>query len=141
MYPILAIDFGKKHIGLAISDSKGFVCSPLKRINVTKGTKEAELINEIQKICIEYKIKSILIGYPQEVDDNHEVNKNRIDAFIKLIIEPLELPIIKWDESFSTKGAQDVLISQGRNLKRSKKNIDSIAASVFLEEYLNSKKS
>ncbi|MCK9368767.1 Holliday junction resolvase RuvX [Candidatus Dojkabacteria bacterium] len=141
MYPILAIDFGKKHIGCAISDSKGLVCSPLPRINVFKGTKEGDLISEIQKICGEYKVKSILIGYPQAVDDNHENNKNRIDAFISMILSPLSLPIIKWDESFSTKGAEDVLISQGRNYKRSKKNIDSIAASVFLEEYLNSRKS
>ena len=140
MYPILAIDFGKKHIGLAISDSKGLVCSPLPVINITKGKKEGDLISEIQNICSEYKAKSILIGYPQVFEEVHQQNQNRIDAFIKLILSPLGFPIIKWDESFSTKGAVDVVISQGSNYKSSRKRIDSIAASVFLEEYLNSKK-
>lgn len=139
MYPILAIDFGKKHIGIAISDFNGKVATPLDVIDITKNTTYATLTFQLKEICNEYGVKSILIGKPQSFEKEHEKNIERIDSFVKEVVSSLLLPIETWDESFSTSEAKNVLISQGVKMKKGKRRIDSIAASVFLQEFLNSK--
>lgn len=140
MFPILSIDFGKKHIGLAISDSKGIIASPIDVIHVTKKKTKENIIEDIRKVVDEYRVKEILIGNPLNLEgDGVEVNK-KITRYIDSFVLPLGLPYKLWDESFSTKTAQNVLLSQGLHLKKNKKRIDSIAASVFLQEYLNSLK-
>jgi len=60
-YPILAIDYGTKRIGLAVSDSKGLIGSPLTVLNVTKNMGIDKIIEEIKTIIQEYRIKTILM--------------------------------------------------------------------------------
>lgn len=140
MYPILAIDYGLKHIGLAYSDSKGIVASPLPVLNVTKNRDIDVLVQDISQICKEYRIKSILIGYPQSFSENQDINIKRIDKFLVVLTAQISLPINKWDESFSTSDAKNMLVSLGQHFKKTKKKIDSVAASTFLQEYLNRNK-
>ena len=139
MYPILAIDYGLKHIGLAYSDSKGIVASPLPVLSITKNRDISVLIEDILKTCEEYRIKSILVGYPQAFSQSQEQNQVRINVFIDQLKSKINLPVQTWDESFSTADAKNMLISLGQHYKKSRKKIDSVAASTFLQEYLNSK--
>lgn len=140
MYPTLAIDYGQKHFGLAISDSKGVVASPLDVLSITKNRDVHNIIEEIIKMANEYKIKSILVGKPQMFEKEHKKTQEKITSFISLLEKATTIPIITWDESFSTTDAQNMLISLGQNSRSSKEKIDKIAATVFLQEFLNSKK-
>ncbi len=58
--------------------------------------------------------------------------------FINKIKDVTTIPIITYDESFSTTLAQSMLTSSGQSIRKSRKKIDSISATVFLQEYLNS---
>jgi putative Holliday junction resolvase len=139
MYPILAIDYGEKNFGLAISDSKGIVASPLEVISITKNRGIQIVIEEIVEIAKENRAKTILVGKPQSFADEQKRTEKKIEKFINLLRKATEIEILTWDESFSTTSAQNMLTSLGQNSRSSKGKIDKIAATVFLQEFLNSK--
>lgn len=139
-YPILAIDFGKKHFGTAISDSKGIIASPLEVISITQKRGIEYVLQRISEICKEYQIKTILLGMPQVFTEAHFKTPKAILKFEKKLKEVLDLPIVLYDESFSTTSAQNMLTSSGSNTKSSRGKIDKVSAAVFLQEFLNSSK-
>ena len=140
MYPILAIDYGEKHFGLAISDSKGIIASPLDVLSITKNRDVNNIIQDILNVIQEYKIETILVGKPQSFSPEHKRTEEKINSFISLLKKATKTTILTYDESFSTTNAQNMLTSLGQNSRRSKSKIDKIAATVFLQEFLNSKK-
>jgi putative Holliday junction resolvase len=140
MYPTLAIDYGEKNLGLAISDSKGIIASPLEVISITKNRDIHTVIEEIVEIAKENKAKRILVGKPQSFTKKQKQTEEKIENFIKLLKKATDIKIVTWDESFSTINAQNMLTSLGQNSKSSRGKIDKIAATVFLQEFLNSKK-
>ncbi|HOR52717.1 MAG TPA: Holliday junction resolvase RuvX [Candidatus Pacearchaeota archaeon] len=139
-YPILAIDYGDKHFGLAISDTKGILAQPLDTISISQHRDIQNVIKDILDVIEEQKVKTILVGMPQEFRENHKKTTDKIKSFITLLKKETETPIITYDESFSTTRAQNMLISSGQTTKKSRGKINSIAATIFLQEFLNSNK-
>jgi putative holliday junction resolvase len=140
MYPILAIDYGEKNLGLAISDSKGIIASPLEVLSITKNRDIINILEDILEIIDEYRVKRIIVGMPQSFTPEQDKSKEKIDTFISLLKKATNTDILTWDESFSTTNAQNMLTSLGQNSRSSRKKIDKVAATVFLQEFLNSKK-
>ena len=136
--PILAIDYGRKRIGLAISDAKGIIASPLDVLHITEKKDEDTVIKEILDIAKEYRVKTILLGMPQEFEKQYIKTTKRIDFFKEKITQLTDIPVITYDESYSTTEAKNMLLSLGQNSKSSKHKIDKVAATVFLQEFLNS---
>jgi len=139
-YPILAIDYGTKHFGLAISDSKGIIASPLQVLSITKNRNTDDIINEILDIGEENRAKTILVGIPQQFTEKHKTTTTKILKFIEKLKLHTNLPILTYDESFSTISGQNMLRFSGQNIKNTKNKIDKVAAAVFLQEFLNSNK-
>lgn len=137
-YPILAIDYGSKRIGLAISDSKGIVASPLEVLKITKKRGIDNILEDILLISEEYKVKTILIGKPQIFKDEHKYSVRKIEKFAKKLTDITNIPVIFQDESYSTIQSQNMLLSLGQNIKSSREKIDMISATMFLQEFLNS---
>jgi putative Holliday junction resolvase len=137
-FPILAIDYGKRHIGVAVSDSKGIISTPLPVINVTEKTKIKGALSAISAICLEYNIKSLVFGMPQAFEQHHIQTQETILKFIKKVIDTTKLPYTTVDESFSTTAAQNMLLSSGKRTKATRKKIDSVAAALFLQQFLDS---
>jgi len=128
---ILSVDFGKKKVGLAISNSKHTITTPLKNL------KRNKLFHEnIQKLLLDYNVGAILIGLPL----NNDESLNKISQFIVdisknmdlyLIENKIEIPICFWDENFSSFEAE-ILVSDF--YKGSK--IDKFAAKIFLDDFI-----
>jgi len=137
-YPMLAIDYGDKHFGLAYSDSTGLIATPLEVLHLTKRKTQKDIIKEILQITKEYKIKSLLLGKPQIFTKEQEKTLEKIMHFENILKQYTILPILTIDESFSTIEAQNMLLSTGQNTKSTKGKIDKISATVFLQEFLNS---
>jgi putative Holliday junction resolvase len=137
-YPILAIDYGSKRIGLAISDSKGIIASPLEVLKITKKRGIDNILEDILLISEEYKVKTILIGKPQIFKDEHKYSVEKIEKFSKKLTDITNIPVIFQDESYSTIQSQNMLLSLGQNIKSSREKIDMISATMFLQEFLNS---
>ena len=121
----LAIDFGEKRIGLAISDELGISSAPLKTIHVRS---DEESIKEIIRIYDENKADQVLFGIPLNPDGSLGKIGNSVKRFGAKLKEKLETKIIYWDEYFSSKTAEN----------KGSKDIDSEAARIILQEFLNS---
>lgn len=136
--PILAIDYGVKNIGLAITDQKGIVAQPLKIIKV-KNKNFDKFLLELTKIIKEYNIKTLVLGVPQTFKKAHLQNIQYILKFQDLIQKVTKKEVFLYDESYSTSSAYEVLRDQGENMKKSKQKIDKIAATYFLQELIDFK--
>ncbi len=136
--PILAIDYGTKNIGLAITDTKGIVAQPLETIRI-KDNRYKPFLSKLSNIIDEYNINSVILGIPQAFKEDHLQNYNRIIKFRSLIKKVVKQEVFLYDESYSTSDAYSLLKEQGINQKKSKKKIDRIAASHFLQELIDFK--
>lgn len=137
-FPILAIDYGEKHFGLAYSDKNGIVATPLEVLSLTKRKTYDDIAEEIEAICEEYKIKTILLGTPQIFEKSQAKTISKISNFETILRNHTTLPVVHTDESFSTIEAQNMLLSTGQNIKSTRKKIDKVSAAIFLQEFLNS---
>lgn len=137
--PILAIDYGEKRIGLAISDSIGVIASPLDVLRITKNRNIQNILEDILLVVEEYRVKSILIGKPQLLKETYSKSLKKVEYFAKKLSDITQVPVIFQDESYSTIQAQNMLLSLGQSSRSSKGKIDMISAAVFLQEFLNSK--
>lgn len=135
MHPTLAIDYGEKYIGIAISDSTGLIATPLEVFQITEKTPLEANLQKIAELATEYRAKSILFGVPQAFTKAQEKSVQKAQDFIDIAIGIIKLPYTTTDESFSTSTAQNVILSTSRRVK--KKGVDKIAAAVFLQEYLD----
>ena len=128
---ILSVDLGKKKVGLAISNAKHTITTPIKNILRNK------LFHEnLQKIIFEYNVGAILVGLPL----NNDKSLNKISQFIVdisknidlyLIENKINLPIYFWDENFSSFEAETLV----RDFYKGKK-IDKFAAKIFLDDFI-----
>ncbi len=137
-YPILAIDYGDKHIGLAISDFRGILAAPLEVVSITKNRNIDVIIQDILNICEENNVKTILVGMPQSFVKAYENTQKKINKFVVKLKAETDIRVLLQDESFSTISAQNMLTSSGQSTKSTRGKIDKIAATVFLQEFLNS---
>ncbi len=129
MKRILAVDYGKKRIGLAISDELGLCAHPC---GVIKNTSKA--IDEIKDIVIKNKIQKVIVGVPYWDKPSEIISE--IEKFVKILKEVLEIDIELINEFYSTKIAEEKVRSIGKKYKKVKKKIDSYAACVILQDYL-----
>ncbi|MCA9379995.1 Holliday junction resolvase RuvX [Candidatus Dojkabacteria bacterium] len=129
---ILSIDHGNKRIGIAISDELGISAKAHPTIQVNN---EDFAIKQILKLLDEHNCDSILIGIPTGFEGKDSSQTLVVKDFISKLRSKTQVPIIEWDETYSSKIAS-------RNIKGKKKNnLDSEAAKVILLEYLSSQTS
>lgn len=129
----LSIDLGEKRIGIAISDDKGIVAKPLTTITRTS---DDQALEDIAAICDERNIETIVLGIPLSASDDAQ---RRFKSFEKKLRDATNLPIEEWDETFSTKQAQNMVAfaDSPSSKKKTKTHRDDVAAAVILQEYLN----
>jgi len=133
----LALDVGTKTIGVAVSDELGITANGITTIQ-RKGLKYD--LSELRTLIDEYKPGEIVVGVPYQMDGSVSERGDQILKFSKKVGEAFSLPIIHWDESFSTVNAEKKLIQADLSRKKRKKVIDKMAAVFILQEYLESKR-
>ena len=136
---ILAVDFGERRIGLAVSDPMQIIARELVTLD---SRKSSNIIKEIIDIAKDEEVVKIIVGYPFNLDGTISDKCFIIDKFILELSSNTELPIEKVDETFSSVCANDLINSRKkrRSLKEKIKNkgaIDRIAACYFLQDFLN----
>lgn len=132
--PIIAIDYGQKKIGLAISNQKHTIAMPLAILRESESNVQ---IQKILSIIKQHSAHGIVIGLP--ISMNGESNKQTqiVTNFAKNLNQLIDLPIYLQDERLSSKSANNILKSIGSNRKMRNAVDDSIAASLILETVLN----
>ncbi len=124
MKKYIAIDFGEKRTGIALSDDAGMIY-PYKSIN------SKDIIKEIKEIISRDLYDGIIVGNPIIGR-----RKKATDKLIKSIKENFDIEVIEWDESFTTKRAEEYLREIGKKPSKNRGKIDEIAACFILKEFL-----
>lgn len=135
---ILAIDFGLKRIGLALTDPLKMFAYPFKTISNDDNT-----IDELIVIINHYNVKKIIVGYPLKENGNKSGLTISVEKFVNFLKLKTPVNIVMQDERYSSELAfSKVLESVTKKKKRRDKGlIDKNAASIILQDYLDEKKS
>jgi len=136
---ILAIDYGKKRVGLALSDPLGCFATALETL---ANHPERDVIPELAAICKAYDVSRILLGLPLNLKGEEALAAQEVTAFGDRLHASLALPIIYLDERFTSKIAAATLRELGISASRKRKTgiIDQLAAMRLLQDYLDRRK-
>ena len=131
----LGLDLGSRTLGVAVSDKTGLIAS---NYEIIRHNEEYDrLVFDVQKLVDELEIDEIVLGYPKNMDGSEGekalLSKNFKEELSKVIDKPIHLQ----DERLTTKSATDMLIQGNVSRKDRKKVIDSVAASIILQTYLD----
>ena len=135
-YPgrILAIDYGTKRVGIAISD-------PLRVIGqgVTTLDNDKDLLRRINALVREHDAVQILVGMPYSADGGKGTKALEVERFIEELGKIVNVQIETWDESYSSVNAHRAFVEIGmkRKKRQEKKRVDEMAARLMLQEYLD----
>lgn len=132
---ILAIDYGEKRIGLAISDKQQTVAFPRETI-INEG--EEELTKIIQEYCEKEKVAEIALGLPLNEDHTEIRMTGVVEAFAKKLENMIEIPVHLVDEKFTTAEANIMMEEMGVEESERRKHKDTIAAMIILKEFMDS---
>jgi putative holliday junction resolvase len=131
---ILGLDYGSRRIGVAISDELGMIARGLTTL--MRKNREADLDAIVKLVSLE-GIEKIVIGYPLRLDGSEGIQCEKINRFIGRLEMRLSLPVVRWDETLSTKEAEQLLYKRGLCRSKEKTIVDRIAASIILQGYLD----
>lgn len=134
---ILAVDHGEKRIGLALSDPTATIANPLKVIEHTSRLMDAA---QVANIAEENEASLIVVGQSFDEEGNPNLSGRRAARFAEALKEQTQIPIVLWDESFSTQDARTTRIELGVSRKKRGGHQDALAAVVILQSYLESKR-
>ncbi|MGM0443015.1 MAG: Holliday junction resolvase RuvX [Fibrobacterota bacterium] len=131
----LSIDYGLRRIGVAVSDPLGIIARPLTTID----RKYEDTFERFRTILAEEEPDALIFGLPLDADDRETEMCTKVRSFADRFYDKLtpDIPCEFYDESYSSVTTQEIMLKTStRKKRRNKKNIDRIAAAVFLEEYL-----
>jgi putative Holliday junction resolvase len=131
----LGVDHGEKRIGLALSDPTGTIASPFKVIEHTSRLMDAA---QVASLVQENEVGLIVIGQSLDEEGKPNLAGRRAAKFANALKEQTNIPIILWDESFSTQDARLTRIELGVSRKKRAGHQDALAAVVILQSYLES---
>jgi putative pre-16S rRNA nuclease len=133
MSRLIGLDVGEKRVGVAICDETQTLARPLLTLNRTS---KKEDFARIAALCREHTIKKVIVGLPKTLRGEEGPQAQRVRRYADELQATLNLPIDFWDERYSSVDAQERLMSASRKA-RAKGDIDSAAAAVILQEYLD----
>ena len=131
---ILAIDPGSKHIGLAISDPTGTISRPLLILHHRSRIEDNE---KILSIALEEGVDTVIVGQSLEDDGEPSFEGRRSARMAESLKERLNIPIVLWNEGFSTLDARHTRIQAGGSRKKRRGHLDDVAAAIILQSYLD----
>jgi len=132
---ILALDYGTKRIGVALSDELGWTAQPLETLN--RHTLDRDIAH-IASLVGTHEVRQVLLGFPMQLDGREGPAIQAMREFQTRLEQGVNVPVILWDERLTTKAAEDFLIAADVSRKKRKGVVDRIAASILLQSYLAS---
>lgn len=131
----LGLDLGTKTLGLAISDELGMIATSYKILHHNEDYES--LIPEIIEEIKEKNIKALVLGFPKNMNNSVGERGEICLKFQKMLEEETGLTVHLQDERLTTKQAENLLISNDTSRKKRKRVIDSLAATIILQSYLD----
>ena len=131
---IIGIDYGRKRVGVAVSDPLGIFASALDTIH------SAKIIDYLKNYTEKENVVLFVVGYPMNMDNRPSEAVKDVDAFLKLLKKNFpDIPVETEDERFTSVLAHRAMIDGGMKLKdrKNKASVDRISAAIILQTYLD----
>lgn len=137
MTRVMAVDYGTRRIGIALSDTLGITAFGFETIS-WNGKDDTFLLNRLREIISQKNVNRIVLGLPRRTDAMMGKSEESARKLGSLIADETGVEVIFWDERYTTVIASRYLVETGVAGARKKKIIDQVAAEVILREYLES---
>jgi len=133
---VMGLDYGDRNIGVAISDAFRWTAQGLCTVERRRDGGHADRIAELVK---EHEVSELVVGLPKNMNGTLGPRGEISIAFAEELKEKLDLPVHLWDERLTTVSAERTLIEADVSRKKRKQVIDKMAATLILQNYLDSK--
>ena len=131
---ILAVDPGSKRIGLALSDQTGTIANPLTVLPHISRPLDAAAVAEL---ATSREAGLIVIGQSFDDDGNPSFEGRRSARFAESLKTQTDVPILLWEESFTTQDARTARLQMGVSRQKRSGHLDDLAATILLQSYLD----
>lgn len=131
---IMALDYGTRRVGVAVSDELGMLARPLGYLPAEP---RERFLEELRRLVREQGVQRIIVGVPRNMDGTYGPAAAKVRAWMEELRQVLDVPLVPWDERLTTVQAQRLLHEAGRNTRKQRARIDSSAAAVLLQSYLD----
>jgi putative Holliday junction resolvase len=132
---IMAIDYGLKRTGIAVTDPLKIIASPLTTVPT------AELLDYVKQYCSTEPVEAFVVGLPLHHDGNPTHISAQVDQFAAKLAEVFQRPVHRQDERFTSVEAKRIILNSGikKQKRRDKALVDKIAAAVILDQFMMEK--
>ena len=137
MERIIGIDYGRRRVGVAVSDPLRVFASPLETVD------GAKIIEYLKNYAQKETVTRFVVGYPMNMDNTPSEAATDVDIFLKQLGKAFpEIPVTLEDERFTSVLAHRAMVDGGMKAKdrRDKASVDKISAAIILQSYLDKKK-
>lgn len=141
---VVGVDFGRRRIGLAVSDASGVLARPLETL-----TREADASDEAAAAAVGARVarlaadgdpvEAIVVGLPRRLDGSPSEQTRFAERFAKALAAATRLPVVLQDERLSSHEAESRLAVRERDWRKRKARLDAAAAAVILQDYLDTR--
>ncbi|WP_196258524.1 Holliday junction resolvase RuvX [Pelagibacterium limicola] len=131
---LMGLDLGTKTIGVAISDALRMTASPVETIKRIKFTQDAE---RLAKLIADNNVTGIVVGLPLNMDGTEGPRAQSVRAFVRNLRQKIDVPMVFWDERFSTMAVTRTMIEADLSRARRAEVVDKLAASYILQGALD----
>lgn len=135
---ILGVDYGDSRIGVAVSDTLGFMAHAVETIHWKNDWNKP--LERILQLVAEYKADRIVVGFPRNMNGTVGPRGEKTLEFIEQLKQKTEVEVVRWDERLTTVAANRLMHETGVKTSRKKQVVDQIAAVYILQGYLDSLK-
>jgi putative Holliday junction resolvase len=134
---ILAVDWGERRVGVALSDPSGTLASPLPTIYTSS---ESETVRAIVGIVEEEEVTEVIVGLPLNMDGSRGPAAKSAEKLARKLEQQIEVPVRLWDERLTSAQARRLSQETGARVGRRKGLIDARAAELLLQSYLDARR-
>ena len=131
----LGLDLGSRTLGVAVSDKTGLIASLVKTIRHNE--EYDKLLDEVVSLVKELEVDAVVLGFPKNMNNTIGPKGELSLEFKEKLDKLLTVPVYLQDERLTTKSATDLLIQGNVSRKNRKKVVDSVAATIILQSYLD----
>ena len=134
---LLGLDFGSATVGVACSDGLFLTAQPLTVIRRKHETKLRQTFQQIEEIVAERGVNALILGLPKRLDNSIGDRAEKTEAFAADLERRTGLPVVLWDERFTTVEAHRILDAGGAKREQKEAVVDKLAATIILQSYMD----
>ena len=134
---IMAVDLGQVRTGLAVSDPTEQLASPVGTITEKNTDK---LLEKVAAAARDQGVQQLVVGHPRNMDGSRGESARRAETFAASLEKAAALPVVLWDERMTTVSAIGYLNQTDTRGKKRKAVVDTVAATIILQDYLDSRR-